>query len=413
MTTPDFSVPEDVWVLVTDRLSVADMNALMSVNRELESALRKNPQAWRQHLTSCNDEQLEHVASVVPALAPAAERLRGLRAMTTVAGEALYGFSGDGGPAYLAMLRTPHGVAVGADGTVYVADTFNHRIRCVTADGTITTLAGTGRPGFGGDGGPAHLATLYTPHGVAVGADGTVYVTERLSHRVRCISADGTITTLAGTGRPGFGGDGGPAHLATLYTPHGVAVGADGTVYVTDAFNHNLRRITMDGTITTLAGTGQQGYGGDDGPAHLATLRSPYGVAVGADGTVYVADTFNHRIRCISGNGTITTLAGTGRPGFGGDGGPAHLATLHAPHGVAVGADGTVYVTDTLNYRIRCISGNGTITTLAGTGRSGFSGDAGPARQAALFAPNALAVGKDYFLYTCESNRLRRFGVPH
>ncbi|MFE9898335.1 hypothetical protein ACFYPT_38895, partial [Streptomyces sp. NPDC005529] len=195
--------------------------------------------------------------------------------------------------------------------------------------------------------------------------------------------------------------------------PHGVAVGADGTVYVTDAFNHNLRRITMDGTITTLAGTGQQGYGGDDGPAHLATLRSPYGVAVGADGTVYVADTFNHRIRCISGNGTITTLAGTGRPGFGGDGGPAHLATLHAPHGVAVGADGTVYVTDTLNYRIRCISGNGTITTLAGTGRSGFSGDAGPARQAALFAPNALAVGKDYFLYTCESNRLRRFGVPH
>ncbi|MFE9898336.1 hypothetical protein ACFYPT_38900, partial [Streptomyces sp. NPDC005529] len=219
MTTPDFSVPEDVWVLVTDRLSVADMNALMSVNRELESALRKNPQAWRQHLTSCNDEQLEHVASVVPALAPAAERLRGLRAMTTVAGEALYGFSGDGGPAYLAMLRTPHGVAVGADGTVYVADTFNHRIRCVTADGTITTLAGTGRPGFGGDGGPAHLATLYTPHGVAVGADGTVYVTERLSHRVRCISADGTITTLAGTGRPGFGGDGGPAHLATLYTP--------------------------------------------------------------------------------------------------------------------------------------------------------------------------------------------------
>ncbi|MFE9898614.1 hypothetical protein ACFYPT_40440, partial [Streptomyces sp. NPDC005529] len=353
MTTPIPSIPDDVRIQVADGLDVADIDALMRVDKELRNRLITNPQAWREHLNACTDIQLKNVARAVPALTKTVRQLLKLRAMSTLTGTTESGYTGDGGPAHHATLHIPDGVAVRSDGTVCIADTYNHRIRRVAADGIITTLAGTGEHGFSGDGGSAHKAALAAPEAVAAGADGMVYIADTLNHRVRRIAADGIITTLAGTGQNDFGGDGGPAHRSLLRYPQGVAAGPDGVVYIADTLNQRVRRITADGIITTLAGTGQNGCGGDGRPAHQATLSAPRSVAVGPDGTVYIADTFNHRIRRITADGIITTLAGTGQNGFGGDGGPAHQATLSAPRSVAVGPDGTVYIADTFNHRIR------------------------------------------------------------
>ncbi|MET7390620.1 NHL repeat-containing protein [Streptomyces sp. NPDC005529] len=411
MSTP---IPDDVWIQITNRLpDIEDVSTVSSVNRTLYDRLRGNPGTWQEHLNASTDTQLQHVASIAPALRETVERLLRLRAMTTLAGTGQSGFSGDGGPAHHATLSTPRSMAVGPDGSLYIADTFNHRIRRIAADGTITTLAGTGQSGFSGDDGPAHHATLHCPEGVAVGPDGTVHIVDTFNHRVRRIAADATITTLAGTGQPGFSGDDGPAHHAQLHFPTNVAVGPDGTVYIADISNHRVRRVTTNGIITTVAGTGQHGYGGDGGPAHHAALAAPRSMAVGPEGSLYIADTFNHRIRRIAADGTITTLAGTGQSGFSGDDGPAHHATLSAPRSLAVRSDGTVYVADMFNHRIRRIAADATITTLAGTGQPGFSGDDGPAHHATLSAPHAVTVGSGGFVHVITGHRLRRFGTPH
>ncbi|MET7390619.1 hypothetical protein ACFYPT_38060 [Streptomyces sp. NPDC005529] len=410
MTTP---IPDDVWFLITDRLNVADVEALTSVDRRLHNKVRTNPRAWQEHLSSCTDGQLTHVASVVPALEETVRRLLKLRAMTTLAGTAKGDFTGDGGPAHHATLAYPRGVAVGPDATVYIADTFNHRIRHIGTDGTITTLAGTGESGFSGDGGPAHHAELAYPRDVAVGPDATVYIADSFNRRVRFVTTDGIMSTLAGTGQLGFSGDGGPAHLAPLSDPRGVAVGPDATVYIADTANNHVRLVTKDGVITTLTGTGQGGFGGDDGPARQATLRSPHGVAVGPDGAVYIADMSNHRIRRIGTDGIITTVAGTGHQVFGGDGRAADQATLHSPHGVAVGPDGAVYIADTFNHRIRHIGTDGIITTVAGTGQHGYGGDDGPAHHATLAYPHAIAMGPGSLIHVTTDHYLRRFGTRH
>ncbi|MET7391237.1 NHL repeat-containing protein [Streptomyces sp. NPDC005529] len=413
MTTPIPTIPEDVWIQITGRLNVADLNALMSVDKDLHHRLRTNPRTWQTHLNACTDTQLTQIADTVPALKKPVQLLLELRAMTTIAGTGQPDFSGDSGPAQHAALHFPEGVAVASDGTVYIADTFNHRIRRIGADGIITTLAGTGRNGVAGDDGPAHQATLSAPFGVAVAPDGTVYIADTFNHRIRRIGADGIITTLAGTGQYGYGGDGGPAHQALLRFPEGVAAGSDGTVYIADTSNHRIRRIGADGIITTLAGTGQPDSTGDGGPAHQATLSDPRSVAVNGDGTVYIADTSNHRIRRIGTDNVITTLAGTGRNGFGGDGGPAHQARLATPRSVAVGPGGTVYVADMLNHRIRRIGADNVITTLAGTGRPDSTGDGGSAHQATFSSPHGVAVSPDGLVHVIADSRLRRFGTPH
>ncbi|MET7391787.1 NHL repeat-containing protein [Streptomyces sp. NPDC005529] len=413
MSTPIPSIPDDAWIQITDHLNVADLNALMSVDTELHHRLRTNPRAWQTHLNSCTHTQLTQIAAIVPSLALPAQQLLKLRAMTTLAGTAHPSFGGDGGPAHQAKLSTPRGVAVGRDGTVYIADAYNHRIRRITSDGVITTLAGTGQNGYSGDNGPAHQAQLYYPHSLAVGSDGTVYVADMSNHCIRRITLDGTITTLAGTGGPGYSGDNGPAHQAQLYYPTSVAVGPDGTVYIADTYNERIRYVAVDGTITTLAGTGEPGYSGDNGPAHQAQLCYPVGLAVGPDGTVYIADTSNHRIRHVALDGTITTLAGTGRNGYGGDNGPGREAQLQYPTGVAVDPDGTLYIADTSNHRIRHVALDGTITTVAGTGQNGYGGDGGPSHQATLTHPRILALGPDRLVHVTTGNCLRRFGIPH
>ena len=286
--------------------------------------------------------------------------------ITTVAGSRARGYGGDGGPAAEARLDSPRGVAADALGNVYVADEGNHRVRKIDASGTITTVAGTGTRGYAGDGGPATEARLAYPGGVAADAFGNVYVADTWNHRVRKIDASGTITTVAGTGTRGYAGDGGPATEARLAYPGGVAADAFGNVYVADTWNHRVRKIDASGTITTVVGMGTGGYAGDGGTAAEAWLASPGGVAADAFGNVYVADTWNHRVGKIDASGTITTVAGTGTRGYAGDGGPATEARLAYPRGVAAAAAGNVYVADERNHRVRRIDASGTITTLAG-----------------------------------------------
>jgi RHS repeat-associated protein len=333
--------------------------------------------------------------------------------VTTAAGTGVAGFSGDGGPATAAQLNVPYGVAVAPDGTVYISDPGNARIRRITPDGLITTIAGTGTSGYSGDGGPATAAQLNAPIGVAVGPDGSVYIADFNNHRVRKVDPTGLITTVAGTGVSGYGGDGGPATAAQLFNPIRLAVAPDGSLYIADYPNNRIRRVGPDGIISTVAGTGTFGFSGDGGPATAATLSSPTGVAVGPDGSVYFADSQAHRIRRVGRDGIITTVVGTPAvvAGYNGDGIPATAAFLSFPQDVWVSRDGTIYIADLFNYRIRRVTPDGIITTIAGDGNAGFAGDGGPAAAGRFNEPRALAVGPAGDLYVVDyaiNNRVRR-----
>ena len=330
--------------------------------------------------------------------------------ITAFAGTGERGYGGDGGAATAALLNEPQGVAADAAGNVYVADASNHRMRRIDASGTITTVAGGGEPGAGGDGGPATMAQLFDPRGVAVGTAGNLYIADYRNRRVRRIDASGTVSTFAGTAERGYGGDGGPATESVLTGPAGATVDAAGNVYIADAWDNRVRRIDPSGRITTVAGTGEPGYGGDGGPAAEASLYAPWGVALDSAGSVYVAEVGNDRVRRIDPSGRITTVAGTGDPGYGGDGGPATDASLNAPGGVAVDAGGNLYVGDASNHRVRRIDPSGTITTVAGTGEPGYGGDGGPAAAAELYSPDGVAVDAAGNLYIADTgnHRVRR-----
>ena len=336
--------------------------------------------------------------------------------ITTLVGTGYIGYSGDGGPAVEAQLSWSQGVAVDGAGNLYIADRDNHRIRRVDVTGTITTLAGTRERGYSGDGGPAVEAQLFSPEGVAVDGAGNLFIADRDNHRIRRVGATGTITTIAGTGEPGYSGDGGPAVEAQLSLPKGVAVDGAGNLYIADTFYHRIRRVDANGTITTFAGVGERGLLvlGDGGPAVEAHLSWPEGVAVDGAGNLFIADTVNHRIRRVDANGIITTIAGTGRGGYSGDGGPAVKAQLYAPKDVTVDGAGNLYITDAVNHRIRRVDANGIITTIAGTGRSGFSGDGGPAVKAQLYDPRGVAVDGAGNLYIADAGnrRIRKVSPP-
>ena len=330
--------------------------------------------------------------------------------ITTVAGNGQQGYSGDGGPATAASLMSPAGVAVDAAGNLYIADTDNSRIRKVTPAGTITTVAGNGQPGYSGDGGPATAASLLAPCGVAVDATGSLYIADELGGLIRKVTSGGTITTVAGNGRYGYSGDGGPATGAMLGDPGGVTVDAAGNLYIADSANSRIRKVIPAGTITTVAGNGQYCYGGDGGPATAASLATPIGVAVDAAGNLYMADSGNQRIRKISPDGTITTVAGNGQGGYSGDGGPATAASLNGPSGVAVDAAGNLYISDSYNGRIRKVATSGTITTVAGGGRYGYPGDGGPATAASLYYPVGVAVDAvgNVYIADRDNHRIRK-----
>ncbi|HMF36072.1 MAG TPA: Ig-like domain repeat protein, partial [Isosphaeraceae bacterium] len=279
-------------------------------------------------------------------------------AITRVAGnkDGEAGFGGDGGPASQAQLNQPEGVATDASGNLYIADTDNNRIRKISPDGIISTVAGNGMPGYNDDGIKATDAKLNAPTGVAVDAQGNLFIADTGNNRIRKISPDGIISTVAGNGISGYNepkgvSDGIKATDAMLNAPMGVAVDAQGNLFIADTGNDRIREVRTDGKIITIAG--DAGFSGDGGPASQAELNHPEGVAVDASGNLYIADTGNNRIRKISPDGTIVTIAGNGTP-----------AILNAPTGIAVGASGNLYIADTGNNRIRVVDPSGSITTL-------------------------------------------------
>ena len=334
--------------------------------------------------------------------------------VTTVAGKGTSGSGGDGGPATDARLSGPRHLAVAADGALYLADGENHRIRRVAPDGTITTVAGNGTAGSDGDGGPATEAAINTPHAVALDDAGNLFIADSMSARIRKVTPDGTISTVVGTGVEGFGGDGGPGTSAKIRNPKGLEVGPDGALYISDGLNHRVRRLDPDGTITTVAGNGAATSDGDGGPAIEASVRVPRGLDFDAAGNLYVAEGDGHRVRRIGTDGIITTVAGTGTPGYNGDGIPAETAFLNDPHGVVVDASGRLFIADTDNDRIRMITTDGTISTVAGIGVAGDGGNGIVAYYSALRNPRGVTLDAagDLFLADTGNHRIRKVTDP-
>ena len=326
--------------------------------------------------------------------------------INTIAGNGTLGFSGDGSAATSATMHLPTGVAVDSSGNIYIADSLNLRVRKVSGT-TITTVAGNGLLNYGGDNGPATSAALSSPQSVAVDTAGNLYIADTVNNAVRMVSAKGVITTLAGNGTVGSTGDNGAATSATLNSPQGIAVDSSGNVYVSDTANARVRKIS-NGTITTVAGSGTQGYAGDGGAATSAQLNTPVGLAIDKSGNLYIADLGNNVIRKVTAGGTISTFAGSNQ-GYSGNGGPALAARLSGPQGVAVDASGNVYIADTLNATVRVVNSSGIISNVAGNGFAGFSGDGGTASQAQLGSPTGIALDSAGTLYVADSgSRIRK-----
>jgi trimeric autotransporter adhesin len=336
-----------------------------------------------------------------------------------VAGTGSYGYSGDRGQATSAAISYGYGVAVDASGNMYIADSSNNRIRMVTKNtGIISTVAGSGYSGYSGDGGQATSAALFYPYGVAVDASGNIYIADTYNYRIRMVTkSTGIISTVAGTGSYSYSGDGGQATSASLNYPRGVAVDASGNIYIADTYNNRIRMVTKStGIISTVAGDGTQEYKGDGGPATSAILYYPASIAVDALGNIYIADSSNYRIRMVTkSTGIISTVAGSGSSGSSGDGGQATSAVLNYPRGVAVDASGNIYIADTNSHCIRMVTkSTGIISTVAGSGPYGYSGDGGQATSAVLNYPYGVAVDASGNIYIADSYnyRIRMFALP-
>jgi uncharacterized protein (TIGR03437 family) len=329
--------------------------------------------------------------------------------ISTVAGDGGQGgFSGDGGLATQALLANPQGVAVDKSGNLYIVDRGNQRIRMVNASsGIISTIAGSSTTGYSGDGGPAAQATFNLPSSIAIDASGNLYIADTNNWAIRRISTSGIITTVAGNGQYGYGGDNGQATKAKLAGPTGVAVDASGNLYIADSGNERIRYVNSSGVIATIAGTGVAGFSGDGSAATAARFSNPVAVALDASGNVYVADLDNNRIRRFALGGTVTTFAGTTNSV--GDGGPSTQARVE-PWAVAVDSAGNLYIADRSEQRVRKVTPAGTIATVAGTGQTGYGGDNGPATAAVLSTPNDVAVDRSGNLYIADAgnNRIRR-----
>ncbi|HLK49195.1 MAG TPA: hypothetical protein VKT49_13730 [Bryobacteraceae bacterium] len=372
--------------------------------------------------------------------------------INTVAGSSGTGFSGDGAAATSAALSQPYALAVDAQGDIFIADLGNLRVRKVDAKGNINTVAGTGFPGFSGDGSAATKATLTLPSGVAVDGSGNVFIADQWNLRVRKV-ASSNITTVAGNGGFSYSGDGGPATRAqfngpqgvavdpsgnvfvsdsrnavvrrigldhtivtlpgtALVFPHGLAADSAGNIYVADSLDNRVKRIGVDGSVVTVAGNGSPGFAGDGGPATSAQLNGPVGVAVDRANNLYIADFANNRVREVTTDGNINTIAGNGTQTYAGDNASATLAALNGPQGVAVDAAGNVYIADTNNHAIREVTRDGNIHTAAGTGVPGFLGDGGPPTSAQITGPSAIAIDNSGNLYVTDATMRVRKIVP-
>ncbi len=329
------------------------------------------------------------------------------------AGNGLPGYEGDGGPAIAAYFNFPLGLAVMDDGSELVADNGNHEIRRIAPDGTVSTVAGIGIPGYSGDGGPASEAMFFFPRDVASDGEGGFYVADSENHRVRHVDATGIVRTVAGRGREGFSGDGGPATDALLAAPHGVIRDLDGSVVIADQRNHRVRRVRPDGLIETIAGTGARGFSGDGGPATMARLYLPGRVyRCPVSGRLYVADTYNHRIRWIDGDGVIRTFAGNGTY-FADDGGPlpGNDTVIRFPWEMDFDLEGCLLFPDGENFRMRRYDPTtGLVKTIAGNGDGGYAGDGLPALEASVTNIEAVKVNPltgDIVFGDRSNNRIR------
>jgi sugar lactone lactonase YvrE len=332
--------------------------------------------------------------------------------ISTVAGNGTRDFAGDGGPPAAASLAFPAHLGGDSSGALYITDTGNHRIRRINAAGdTLSTWVGDGNVGFSGDGSAPGSARLNGPGGLWATPDGTLYIADTGNHRIRRVNAAGTaITTVAGSGNAGFAGDDSLATAASLNAPAGVFVDSTGNIYIADTGNHRIRKIASNGVITTVAGDGDAGFAGDDSLATAASLNAPAGVFVDSAGNIYIADTGNHRIRRISAaDSTISTVAGSGTPGFGGDGGDPKTSNLTFPQQVWA-ANGAVYIADRFNHRIRRINPGGDITSLGGDGTTGFAGDGQAANRSRLSSPSGLYLDGQGRLFVADTgnHRIRR-----
>lgn len=329
----------------------------------------------------------------------------------TVAGLGTGGFLGDGGPATSARLDGPRGVAWMPDGGYLIADFENSRVRRVWPNGQITTVAGTGVDGYNGDGRPAIKAQLNFVHGVAPMPDGSFLIADPLNRRVRRVAPGGTITTVAGTGTKGYSGDGGRATSAQISDTRGIAATGDGGFLIADTDNHVVRRVSPNGTITTVAGTGDAGFSGDGGSATQARLQLPFSVSPVGGGGFLIADNGNRRVRLVSGDGRIATVAGNGSPTFSSPGRSATETAL-TPTAVAATPGAGFLVADNPNRRVYRVSSSGLLTTVAGTGAAGSAGDGGPASGAQVNGPRGLAVRPDgrFLIAEFDGDRVRFVG---
>jgi DNA-binding beta-propeller fold protein YncE len=333
--------------------------------------------------------------------------------ITTAVGTGEKGYAGDGGPAARALLNGPFDVGFDAHSNLYFSDTFNHCIRRVDArTGVITTCAGCGEAGYSGDGGPATGARFNEPYGIAVDNAGNIYVADRHNHCVRRIDgSSGIVRTFAGNSSSGFGGDDGPASRAGMVEPNGLALDpAQNRLFIADVADHRVRVVDLaSGVIWTFAGTGEPEHSGDGGPATAAGIYGARAVKVAANGTVYILERQGSTLRAVDPHsGIITTVAGTGERGYGGDDGPALAAVFDAPKELAIDREGNLLIVDTENHAVRRLDiRTRTVATIAGSGRQGGDGDGGPARAAALDRPHGAAIATDGSIYIGDTNNHR------
>ncbi len=310
--------------------------------------------------------------------------------INTFAGNGTTVFSGDGGPATLAGIKGPGAIAFDNLGNTYVTDG-NYYIRKIDNLGNISTVAGNGSMGYSGDGGSA-LAAQISPSGICVDAAGNIYISEFNNNRVRKVNTSGIISTVAGNGGTVAIGDGGPATSATLNRPMGIRIDATGNLLITEMFGSRIRKVNTSGIISTIAGNGTSGYSGDGGPATSAKINGPNDVHIDASGNIYIAESWNHCVRKINSSGIISTFAGIGVQGNSGDGGPAMSAMLSFPMGLSSDVAGNLYIGFMNDHRVRKVDSFGTITTIAGIGTPGYTGDGGSATSAQLNSPEYVAI---------------------
>ncbi len=331
-------------------------------------------------------------ASLFTVQSLSAQTIRTFAGNGTGAGTGTGTYTGDGGDALSAGFYAPSAVSFDGAGNIYIADRYNNVVRKVSYSGVVSTFAGTGVAGNSADSGVANALKLNQPYSIIADMPGNVYIADYANNKVRKVGINGIMRTIAGTGVAGYSGDGFAATAARLDRPQGIAIDQHGNVYVSEAGNHTVRKITPGGIITTLAGTGVQGYSGDAGNGNAAQLYGPAGLTVDVYDNVYIADYFNNVVRRVNSAGVITTFAGNHTQGNSGDGGLATNASMYFPSGVAIYGHGDVYISDQGNNNIRKVDEMGIITHVAGTSTNGYNGDNGPAVSAQLSSPKGLSV---------------------